>query len=82
MSLLALSVQIFGQPEIVADISSEAFYPAPNVDSSVIRLDTFSEPAIPENQLAKFFMLAKAGFSQKRKTLQEFTFGRIVHSSF
>jgi len=70
LSLLALSVQIFGHPQIVADISSGAFYPAPNVDSSVIKLETYSESAIPENQLDKFFMLAKAGFSQKRKTLR------------
>jgi 16S rRNA (adenine1518-N6/adenine1519-N6)-dimethyltransferase len=70
LSLLALSVQIFGHPQIVADISSEAFYPAPNVDSSVVKLETYSESAIPENQLDKFFLLAKAGFSQKRKTLR------------
>jgi 16S rRNA (adenine1518-N6/adenine1519-N6)-dimethyltransferase len=70
MSLLALSVQVFGQPEIVAEISSEAFFPEPNVDSSVIRLDTFSEPAIPATHLDSFFRLAKAGFSQKRKTLR------------
>jgi 16S rRNA (adenine1518-N6/adenine1519-N6)-dimethyltransferase len=70
MSLLALSVQVFGQPEIVAEISSEAFYPEPNVDSSVIRLDIFSDPAIPVSQLDTFFRLAKAGFGQKRKTLR------------
>ena len=70
MSLLALSVQVFGQPEIVAEISSEAFYPEPNVDSSVIRLELFSNPAIPAAQLDTFFRLAKAGFGQKRKTLR------------
>jgi 16S rRNA (adenine1518-N6/adenine1519-N6)-dimethyltransferase len=70
MSLLALSVQVFGQPDIVAEIPSEAFFPAPNVDSSVIRLEIFSEPAIPAPQLDSFFRLAKAGFSQKRKTLR------------
>jgi len=70
MSLLALSVQVFGQPDIVADISSDAFFPAPNVDSSVIRLEIFSESTIPATQLDTFFKLAKAGFSQKRKTLR------------
>lgn len=70
MSLLALSVQVFGQPDIVADISSDAFFPAPNVDSSIIRLEIFSESAIPATQLELFFRLAKAGFSQKRKTLR------------
>jgi 16S rRNA (adenine1518-N6/adenine1519-N6)-dimethyltransferase len=70
MSLLALSVQVFGKPDIVADISSDAFFPAPKIDSSVIRLEIFSEPAIPAPQLDSFFQLAKAGFSQKRKTLR------------
>jgi 16S rRNA (adenine1518-N6/adenine1519-N6)-dimethyltransferase len=70
MSLLALSVQVFGRPEIVADIPSEAFYPAPDVDSSVIRLEISSDPAIPTTQLDYFFRLAKAGFGQKRKTLR------------
>ena len=70
MSLLALSVQVFGKPDIVAEISSEAFFPAPNVDSSVIRIEIFSEPAIPAPQRDSFFRLAKAGFSQKRKTLR------------
>jgi 16S rRNA (adenine1518-N6/adenine1519-N6)-dimethyltransferase len=70
MSLLALSVQVFGRPEIVADIPAEAFYPAPDVDSSVIRLEISSDPAIPTTQLDSFFRLAKAGFGQKRKTLR------------
>lgn len=70
MSLLALSVQVFGKPDIVADISSDAFFPAPNIDSSVIRLEIFSEPVIPATQLDSFFKLAKAGFSQKRKILR------------
>jgi 16S rRNA (adenine1518-N6/adenine1519-N6)-dimethyltransferase len=70
MSLLALSVQIFGEPVIVAEIPSDAFFPAPNVDSSVIRLEIFSELVIPATQHDTFFRLAKAGFSQKRKTLR------------
>ena len=70
MSLLALSVQVFGKPEIKTDISASCFFPPPNVDSSVIRIQTFPEPAIPSEDLDLFFRLAKAGFSQKRKTLR------------
>jgi len=70
MSLLALSVQVYGKPSIAAKIPAGAFYPAPKVDSAVIRVDLYPEPLIPVGRLEAFFRLAKAGFSQKRKTLR------------
>jgi 16S rRNA (adenine1518-N6/adenine1519-N6)-dimethyltransferase len=70
MSLLALSVQVYGRPTIAARIPAEAFYPAPSVDSAVVRMDIYPEPAIPSTLLETFFRLAKAGFGQKRKTLR------------
>jgi len=70
LSLLALSVQVYGRPIIAAKIPAEAFYPAPKVDSAVVRIDLFAEPMIPEERLQDFFRLIKAGFSQKRKTLR------------
>jgi 16S rRNA (adenine1518-N6/adenine1519-N6)-dimethyltransferase len=70
MSLLALSVQVYGQPVIAAKIPAAAFYPAPKVDSAVVRVDLYPEPVIPPALLDRFFRLAKAGFSQKRKTLR------------
>ena len=70
MSLLALSVQVFGNPRITDIIPAEAFYPVPKVDSAVIRVDIEPAPRIPTAALETFFRLAKAGFSQKRKTLR------------
>jgi len=70
MSLLALSVQVYGKPEITARIPAGAFYPPPKVDSAVIRIELYPEPRIPADSLDDFFLLAKAGFSQKRKTLR------------
>jgi 16S rRNA (adenine1518-N6/adenine1519-N6)-dimethyltransferase len=70
MSLLALSVQVYGKPRIAARIPAGAFYPVPKVDSAVMRVDLFPSPRIPETSLDDFFRLAKAGFSQKRKTLR------------
>jgi 16S rRNA (adenine1518-N6/adenine1519-N6)-dimethyltransferase len=70
LSLLALSVQVYGQPRIMAHIPAGAFYPAPKVDSAVVRVDLYSEPRIPSGLLPDFFRLAKAGFSQKRKTMR------------
>jgi 16S rRNA (adenine1518-N6/adenine1519-N6)-dimethyltransferase len=70
LSLLALSVQVFGAPRIVASIPASAFFPPPKVDSSTLRVDIYPEPLMTDKQLALFFRLAKAGFSQKRKMLR------------
>jgi 16S rRNA (adenine1518-N6/adenine1519-N6)-dimethyltransferase len=70
MSLLALSVQVYGKPVITTQIPAEAFYPAPKVDSAVLRIEIFPQSIISASMLDKFFMLIKAGFSQKRKTLR------------
>jgi 16S rRNA (adenine1518-N6/adenine1519-N6)-dimethyltransferase len=70
MSLLALSVQVYGKPRIVARIPAGAFFPAPNVDSAVLSVDIYPSPLIKTELLDTFFQLIKAGFSQKRKTLR------------
>jgi 16S rRNA (adenine1518-N6/adenine1519-N6)-dimethyltransferase len=70
MSLLALSVQIYGKPRIAAHIPANAFFPAPKVDSAVLIVDIYASPRIKEELLNAFFKLIKAGFSQKRKTLR------------
>jgi len=70
MSLLALSVQVYGRPSIAARIPAEAFFPAPKVDSAVLRIDIYPSPQIKLELLDTFFKLIKAGFSQKRKTLR------------
>ncbi|MDH3942757.1 MAG: 16S rRNA (adenine(1518)-N(6)/adenine(1519)-N(6))-dimethyltransferase RsmA [Anaerolineae bacterium] len=69
MSLLALSVQVYGAPEIVLKLPAQAFFPAPKVDSAVVRIRSFEQPRIPRAQLDIFFRMAKAAFRQKRKTL-------------
>lgn len=70
MSLLALSVQVYGHPELIAHIPAAAFYPPPRVESSILRIDRYPAPLIPPSELEPFFQLIKAGFSQKRKTLR------------
>lgn len=70
MSLLALSVQVYGQPRIAMHIPASAFFPAPKVDSSVLVVDIYSSPSVDESLLDIFFQLIKAGFSQKRKKLR------------
>jgi 16S rRNA (adenine1518-N6/adenine1519-N6)-dimethyltransferase len=70
LSLLALSVQIYGKPYIAAHIPASAFFPAPKVDSAVLVVDIYPTPLIKDELFSAFFKLIKAGFSQKRKTLR------------
>jgi 16S rRNA (adenine1518-N6/adenine1519-N6)-dimethyltransferase len=70
MSLLALSVQVYGEAYIVERIPAGAFFPVPKVDSAVVRIDILEQPRIPAARLEIFFRLIRAGFSQKRKTLR------------
>lgn len=70
LSLLALSVQVFGAPRIAARIPAGCFYPVPDVDSAVLTIALYPQPLIALDALDAFFKLAHAGFSQKRKTLR------------
>jgi len=70
MSLLSLSVQIYGQARIASQISSECFYPQPKVDSSVLIIDVDDQPKLSDEMIRKLFTLAHAAFNQKRKMLR------------
>lgn len=70
MSLLALSVQVYGKPRIAARIPASAFFPAPKVDSAILCVDIYPASLIEPEFLNTFFKLIKAGFGQKRKTLR------------
>jgi 16S rRNA (adenine1518-N6/adenine1519-N6)-dimethyltransferase len=73
MSLLAVSVQFYGRPRIVARVPAGAFYPPPKVDSAVLRIDAspgLSLELPPGLDERTFFRVVRAGFSQKRKTLR------------
>ena len=70
MSLLSVSVRLYARAELVEYLPAGAFFPPPEVDSAVIRLETFPEPPIPPEEESGFFSLVRAGFSGKRKTLR------------
>jgi len=70
MNLLAVSVQFYGQPRIVARIKAGAFYPEPEVDSAVVRIDRHPAPPMDIQDVAEFFAVVKAGFAQRRKQLR------------
>lgn len=69
MTLLGISVQFYAKAEIVASVPKTAFWPAPKVDSAILRIAPLIYADKRLNYADRFFEIAKAGFSQPRKTL-------------
>ena len=68
MSILAISVQFYADVEKICFVEKNKFFPAPEVDSAVIRIVTKKDKfKVDEKQ---FFRLVKIGFSAKRKMLK------------
>lgn len=66
---VTIAVHYYAEPEILFEVSRGSFMPAPNVDSSVIRLTLRKEPAVKVEDEAGFFKLVRAAFGQRRKTM-------------
>ena len=69
MSMLAVSVQYYGDPKIVAPVSKGNFWPSPKVDSAVLCIKTLKHESIKTVSDELFFKVIKAGFTNKRKQL-------------
>ncbi len=70
MSLLAVGVQFFGRPHIAGKLNPAVFWPRPEVDSALLRIDTYPAPPVDVPDVKIFFRMARAGFGQKRKQLR------------
>jgi 16S rRNA (adenine1518-N6/adenine1519-N6)-dimethyltransferase len=69
MSLLSVSVQLYGKPTIASKVSARCFYPAPEVDSAILKIAVYPQPKVQTDDIAGFFTLVRAGFSANRKQL-------------
>ncbi len=69
MSLLSVSVQLYGKPAIVGQVPAQSFYPPPKVDSVILRIDPYQQPVVEVADVAAFFEVVRAGFSAPRKQL-------------
>ncbi len=67
---VSAAVSYYSCPQKLFDVSRGSFYPSPNVDSSVIRLDIYTAPPVELLNRNTFFEMVRAGFSQRRKTLR------------
>ncbi len=70
MNLLACSVQYFADVRIEARVSPNCFFPAPQVDSSIIVIKPRPEAyQVTKEERETFFRLLRTGYGQKRKQL-------------
>jgi 16S rRNA (adenine1518-N6/adenine1519-N6)-dimethyltransferase len=78
MSLLAVSVQYYGSVRLVGAVKAGAFWPRPEVDSAIVRVDVVDARFLSGGEREKggkgeeeaFFRVVRAGFGEKRKQLK------------
>lgn len=66
---VSIAVRYYSDPKILFQVSRGSFLPAPDVDSTVIRLDVRDRPPVEVGSEEQFFKVVRAAFSQRRKTL-------------
>ncbi len=66
---VSIAVRYYSEPKILFQVSRGSFLPAPEVDSTVIRLDVRDHPPVEVGSEEQFFKVVRAAFSQRRKTL-------------
>ena len=66
---LSVAVQYYCTVSTVAIVPKEVFFPAPKVDSAVLKLNLRKERPVDLIDEKLFFRCIKAGFGQRRKTL-------------
>jgi 16S rRNA (adenine1518-N6/adenine1519-N6)-dimethyltransferase len=69
LSVLGISVQCYGRPRIIARVPARSFYPAPKVDSAILRVDVNPQAPLAAGERESFFRVVQAGFSERRKQL-------------
>ena len=68
MSLLSVSIQLYGEPEVVSYVPARCFYPLPEVSSAILKVALYPRPVVAKDSEG-FFQLVRAGFCASRKQL-------------
>lgn len=67
-SAITLAIEMAGSAKITRNVSRNMFYPSPNVDSAVVRIDIDRHKLDGENS-ALLHKLVRSSFAMRRKTL-------------
>lgn len=78
-SLLALAIRLYAEPEQGPTVPARAFEPQPDVDAALLKLLPHKTPptTISREEVDRFFLLIRAGFSSKRKKLRNALTSRL-----
>ena len=66
---ITYAINYYTKPEKVIDVPNTSFMPAPEVNSSVIKLEVLEKPSVEIQDEEMLFKIIKLAFMQKRKTL-------------
>jgi 16S rRNA (adenine1518-N6/adenine1519-N6)-dimethyltransferase len=69
LSILGISVQFYGKPQIVDIVPAGNFYPAPKVDSAILKVEMYPRTAVEVTSENNFFKTVRAGFCAARKQM-------------
>ncbi len=67
-SAITLAIEMAGDAEITRNVSRNMFYPMPNVDSAVVRID-IDRTKLDGEDIPLIHKLARSAFAMRRKTL-------------
>lgn len=68
--ILSVFTQFYSDVEILFNVSKNVFYPKPEVDSSIVRLNLKSEIKLNKLEENTFRRIVKTAFNQRRKILK------------
>lgn len=66
---ISAAIAYYSSPRVLFGVSRGSFMPAPEVDSTVIRLDIHKEPPVQVQDEATLFAVVRGAFGQRRKTI-------------
>lgn len=67
---ISILVRLWAQSRVVARLSPEVFWPAPTVDSIMVRLDVESDSSLSREARSAFAAFLRGVFDHRRKTLR------------
>lgn len=89
MSILSVSVQLYGEPEIIDIVPKESFFPSPKVDSAILKIVDIHNPSRHFERSEESSSNAEldpsprlGGAQDDKKKNDEKKFFRLIHISF
>lgn len=76
--LLTILSQFWAEVEVIKKVGRKSFYPAPKVNSALVKLVVREQPKLELNDYKHFRKTVKAAFSQRRKNIKNC----LLHGGF